>query len=248
MKTKKNLLASMLITALLLTSIGVAQEKEDKSYGMAEITFMLPKIGMENAFVKAVAAHNNLYHKEGPYHAYLDNVLTSKEAGWYVWIMGPCTFTDLDSRPGEGAHTDHWNKNISPLVQRYGRTEYWRLNDKFSYSSGDTPPKYENIWFVDLKRGDYYRFKALMTKIKAAYVKKGEGNLNVYDTQFNANDGRDVALVWGLKNWAELDDDDEGIKKEYEEINGEGSWDNAMDEWSEITVSIKSQVWEHDVN
>ena len=110
MKTKRNLLASLLIAALLLTATGIAQEKEKKSYDMAEITFMLPKIGMEKAFVKAVTAHNNLYHKEGPYQAHLDNVLTGKEAGWFVWIMGPCTFTDLDSRPGEGAHTAHWDK------------------------------------------------------------------------------------------------------------------------------------------
>lgn len=248
MKTKKILLTSMLITALLLTSIGIAQEKDEKSYGMAEISFMLPKIGMEKAFVKAVTAHNNLYHKEGPYQAHLDYILTGKETGWYVWIMGPCTFTDLDGRPGKGAHADHWDQNVAPHVQKYGRNEYWKFNEKLSYKSEDTTPKYENLWVIDLKRGDYYRFKALMTKIKAAYTKKGEGILRVYDNQFNAGDGREVTIVWEFNKWAELDDDDDGIKKEYEEINGEGSWDNAMDEWSEITVSIKSQVWEHGVN
>ncbi len=247
MKTKKNLLASMMIAALLLTSIGIDKEKDEKTYGMAEITYMLPKIGMEKAFVKNVTAHNDLYHKEGPHHAYIDNILTGKETGWYVWIMGPCTFTDLDSRPGEGAHSDHWAQNVAPHVQKYGRTEYWKFNEKLSYELGDTPPKYENLWIVDIKRGDYYRFKALMTKVKAAHAKKGKESISVYDNQFNAGDGREVAIVWEFSKWADLDDDDGGIKKEYEEINGEGSWDNAMDEWTEITDSIKSQVWEHDV-
>ena len=29
----------------------------------------------------------------------------------------------------------------------------------------------------------------------------------------------------------------------YEEINGEGTWQNAMDEWNEITESIVRQMW-----
>ena len=86
-----------------------------------------------------------------------------------------------------------------------------------------------------------------MTKIKAAHEKRGKGSIRVYDNQFNAGDGREVTIVWEYSNWAEFDDDDGGIKKYYEEINGEGSWDNAMDEWTEITESIKSQVWKHDL-
>ena len=110
-----------------------------------------------------------------------------------------------------------------------------------------TPPKYEVLWVIDIKRGDYYRFKALMTKIQAASAKKGEGNIKVYNNQFVTDDGREVVIVWDYKNWAAFDEEGGGIKKEFEEINGEGSWENAMDEWTEITESIKRQVWEHDV-
>lgn len=247
MKTKNKLLSSLLIIAMLITSIGIAQEKEKKKYGMVEIVYILPKIGMEKAFVNAVTEHNNMYHKEGPYKGHMDLILTGDDAGWYVWAMGPCMFSDLDNRPGEGAHTEHWTNSVAPKVKKYGRTEYWRYNEKLSYKSDDTPSKFENIWLVDIKRGDYYRFKALMKKIKEAYKKKGDGNIHVYDNQFNAGDGRDVAILWAFSSWAEFDDDDGGIKKFYEEINGEGSWENAMDEWTEISVSINSQVWEHGV-
>ena len=98
------------------------------------------------------------------------------------------------------------------------------------------------VWIVDLKRGSYYRFKAIMEKIKEAFVKKGEGHMRVYSNQFSANDGRDIAIVWSMKNFAELDDEGT-IKKEYEEINGENSWNNMLDEWLDITVSVKSQLW-----
>ena len=246
MKTKRNLLASMLIAALLLTSTGIAQEKEEKTYGMAEITYMLPKIGSEKAFVSSVKAHNEKYHNDGPHRAYLDNVLTGDESGWYVWVMGPCTFTDLDSRPGKGAHADDWTQNIAPTIRKYGRTEYWKFNEELSNISNDTPPKYEELWVIDLKRGDYYRFNALMSKIKAAYAKKG-ANISVYNNQFPTDDGREIVIVWDYSSWAGFDDEGRGIKKDFEEINGEGSWDNMLEEWNEITENIVRQVWEHDV-
>ena len=244
MKTKKNLWVVVLISALLLTSIGYSQEMENKSYKMVELSYMLPKIGMEKAFVKAIKEHNNLYHKEGAYAAQLDYITTGKDAGWYVWGMGSITFTDLDKRPGKGAHADDWDKKVSPLVTKYGRVEYWKMNDKLSYGTATGKEKYETIWILDIKRGDYDRFKAFMAKVKEAYIKKGGDMYAVYDNQFREGDGRDVAIVWPINSWADMDKDDGGIKKTYEEINGEGSWDNAMKEWMDYTVGMISQVWE----
>jgi hypothetical protein len=246
MRTPKILLSAILMVALLFTTNGIAQEKEKESYAMAEITYMLPKIGSEQDFVKGVAAHNDKYHAEAPHTAYLDNILTGKDAGWYVWIMAPCTFSDLDSKPGLGAHSDHWNKNVAPTIQKYGRTEYWRVNMDLSYYANETEAKLETLWVLDLKRGDYYRFKNLMTKIKAAYEKKGTDNIGVYDNQFYANDGREVVIVWDSQSWSEFDDNN-SIKKEYEEVHGEGSWQSMLDEWNDIVVSINSQVWRHNV-
>lgn len=242
MKTNKFLMISVLIVTLLITSISIAQEKE--TYQMVNLQYIMPKVGMEKAFVKAVTDHNNLYHKDGVYQASLDNILTGGETGWYVWLMGPNTFSDLDGSPGEGAHMDHWTKTVAPTIQKYGRSEFWKYNEKFSYNAEKETPKYENIWILDLKRGDYYRFKALMLKIKVAHEKKADDSILIYENQFNANDGREIAIVWPFNKWAELDIDNGGIKKVYEELNGEGSWQDAMEEWTEITESINSQVWE----
>jgi len=136
---------------------------------------------------------------------------------------------------------------VTPHVRKYGRTEYWRYNANLSHQSDATPPKYEELWVIDLKRGDYYRFKALMGKIKAAYAKKGKGNISVYNNQFITDDGREVVIVWDYSSWAGFDDESRGIKKDFEETNGEGSWDNMLEEWNEITESIVRQVWKHDV-
>jgi len=243
MRTKKNVLNSMLLLlALLFSFMGFTQDKE--SYGMAEIAYIKAKIGMETNFIKAVKKHNTTYHKAEPYKAYLDYIMSGKESGWFVWSMGPCTFTDLDNAPGEGAHNNHWDTKVAPLVAEYGKQEFWRYNKKLSYSSGKKENKFANIWFIDVKRGDYHRFKVLVSKIKDAYEKRGTKSIAVYNNQFNDNEGRDVAIVWELKNLAEMDDDSESIKKEFEEINGEGSWENMLDNWEDITVDINSQLWE----
>ena len=239
MKTKNYFIASILFVSVLFSTTILAQEK----YSMVELQFIMPKIGMESAFESAVKAHNNLYHKDAPYKASVDVILTGKQSGWYVWIMGPCMFTDLDSRPVSDAHDKDWSEKVAPKIAKYGAVEYWRHNSELSYKSGTEDAKLEEIWFLDIKRGDNYKFKAFIAKIKAAFEKRGEGDMQVYYNQFNEDDGRDVAIVWGMKNWTEMDKDDDGIKKYYEEINGEGSWTNAMDDWEEIVQSMKSQLW-----
>ena len=128
MKTKATLLSLLFLSVALLSSSTTFAQDEKESYSMVEITFMLPKIGMEKNFENSVKEHNAKYHKDGPFRASLDYILTGKEAGWYVWIMGPCTFSNLDNRPEDDAHRAHWDKNVSPTVAKYGRTEYWRYN------------------------------------------------------------------------------------------------------------------------
>lgn len=240
MKAKKIGLSIMLCGIMLFAFTGISQEKED--YQMAEITFMLPKIGMEKAFEDAVKEHNTKFHKEAPYKANLDYILTGEETGWYVWLMAPCTFTDLDKRPNNETHRAHWDKTISPLIKKYGRTEYWRFNNKLSHVTSGNAPKLETIWMFDIKEGDYYRFQALIEKVKEAHKKKGD-EFSVYINQFSEGNGRQIALVWPHKNWADLDIEDGGIKTTYEEINGEGSWANLLDEWREITTSFSAQLW-----
>lgn len=249
MKPKTNLIVT-LVFALMLTTFTANAQEEKEPYRMVEITYMLPKIGMEKAFEGAVKAHNEKYHKEGVFKASLDLILTGKESGWYVWIMGPCTFTDLDARPDNAAHTNDWDKNVSPTILKYGRNEFWRYNNKLSYhkegSSDDA--NLENIWFIDVKKGQDYKFREFIEKVKKAHEKRGEGNLYVYNNQFRDNEGRDVAIVWTLKNWAEMDDDDGGIKKYYEELYGEGSWANGLKDWDNSIKSITSQMWKIGVN
>lgn len=242
MKTNKQRIALLITGMFLIAFSGFAQE-EDKEYQMAEIMYMLPKIGHEGDFVNGVKEHNKAYHSEGPYTAHLDRIETGREAGWHVWIMAPCTLSDLDGRPDDDAHGQDWNDKVAPHVARYGRTEYWVHNDKLSLKTGDGVPAMEEIWFIDVEDNKGSVINKFLEKVKEAFERKGNANYHIYNNRFNAGDGRDMAIVWEHANWASFDNDDGGIKEDFEAINGEGSWEKALEDWRSAVKRMNQQVW-----
>jgi hypothetical protein len=81
-----------------------------------------------------------------------------------------------------------------------------------------------------------------MTKVRAIHEKKNDG-IAVYDNEFAQNDGRDVAIVWSMANWAEMDKEDWKMKDEFEAMYGEGSWQLALEEWKDVMESMRQEIW-----
>ena len=243
MKTKMKLVCSILIFTLILNYSGHSQESKT-DYSMAVLAFMDAKIGSEKAFETAAIEHNEKFHNTVPNKAYLDQIMSGSQAGTYVWVQAPCTFTDLGNIDLGDEHENHWNDKVAPHISDYGAVEYWKMNKKLSYyPNPEEEHKFSNIWVIDLKQGEYHRFKALMLKIVEAHEKKGGEQIRVFNNRFNGADGRDVAINWNVKDMASMDMDDGGIKPTYEEINGEGSWANMVKEWQDITKSVNSMLW-----
>lgn len=220
----------------------LSAQEDSKTYRMVELSYMKAKVGMEAKFEAGVKAHNEKYHKDGKYGSELYAVSTGNEAGWYVWTMGGFTFTDLDSRPDDKAHNDDWSKNVGPYVEDYGRVEYWRWNDMLSNRKDADDETMIQLWWLDIKRGEYYRYKKVMTDVIAVYKKMDE-ELNSYDNEFRQDDGRDVALVWPLANWASMDKDDWKMKTEFEALHGEGSWQRTLEEWEDVIEGNNQELW-----
>ncbi len=208
---------------------------------MVELSYMKAKVGMEAKFEAAVKKHNEKYHKEGAYGATLFAIATGSEAGWFVWAMGPTTFTELDSRPTGDEHAADWDKNVAPYIAEYGRVEYWRWNEKLS-NWKESDEKMINLWWMDIESGEYYRFKQFMEKVVPIF-KEMDDEMNVYNNQFRQSDGRDVAIVWPMENWASMDDEGWNMKEEYEKKYGEGSWENALEDWDDFVASMSGEVW-----
>ena len=242
MKTTKHLF-NLLLTALLCCSLNSYAQDSNTDYSMAVVVYIDAKVGHEAQFESAAAEHNAKHHNEAPNKGWLNQIMSGEDAGTYAWVMAPCTFTDLDNMKLGDEHDKHWNDKVVPHIESYGAQEYWKYNKDLSYyPNAEQVNKFGEFWIIDLKRGDYYRFKALMGMIIEAFEAQGTGSIRVYDNQFNANDGRDVTLIFDMENLSEMDMNN-SIKGSYEELHGEGSWSIMLDEWNEITISINSQLW-----
>jgi len=233
----------MLLSAFLFFAfIAFGQEKEEKKTTVVESVYILPKRGMADEFEKAIKSHNEKFHPEGDHVAGLRRVDYGLKAGWYVWIMGPTTYAALDSRPTkENGHEEDWNKNIDPLVEKYGAVSLWNFNEKLSFGKDLVMnSKHYEAWAVDLKRGQYYRFKAIAKKLMKTSENLGVAFL-VFNNPLHTPKSADIGLVWNFDSY-EAWSQDIGFMKEFEKLYGKGSWQNMLDEWYDILVDYNAEL------
>jgi hypothetical protein len=232
--------------ALLILTIGYnaySQSTPDVTPMVIESQRILPKMGMEEKFEAAILAHNKKFHPEGPYVAGLRVVEYGDKAGWYSWIMGPTVCGSLDTRPAkETGHDQDWSTTIAPLVDQYGAVDLYIYNANLSYGLDIyKKTKHEEIWSIDLKEGQYYRFKAICEKLKKVYEQMGNTAFIVLDNAVHTTGGPDVAIIWSFSSYKDWFKDD-GPKAAYDKMYGEGSWQTMIDEWKDIIVDYNSEI------
>lgn len=235
------ILSKLLLLAFFMPLFLSAQEEAEKKYHLVELTYIKVKVGMEAKFEAAVKAHNDKFHADAPYKAYLYSISTGNDAGWYVWEMRGMTFSEMDSRPDTKAHGEDWNKNIAPHIQKYGRNEIWRSNYKLSHQGENSGNKII-LWLLDIERGEYYRFKAFMEKVIEIHKEQNE-SIYSFNNSFPQNDGRDFAIVWPFDKWGSFDEEDWSMKDKFDEKYGEGAWQDALEEWEDVVSSTSQEVW-----
>ena len=233
----------MVIFALFIVNSAFAQTSDEKPTMVAETMYIMPKKGMNDKFEAAIKAHNLKYHPEGPYKAGLRKVEYGDKAGWYVWVYGPTTYSSIDTRPAkEAGHTDDWTKTIEPLVETYGETSLWDFNTDLSYGRDIMlKSKLYEVWIVKLKRGEYYRFKAIAEKLKKAYETDGKTAFIIYNNPLHTSKSGDLAILWSFNTYAEWSKDP-GIKAAYEKLIGANSWQQMLDEWNDILVDYTAEI------
>jgi len=214
-------------------------------YKMWEVTYMKPTTENVDLLMDNLAAHNKKFHASGPRKVTVWSNLTGSHIGDFAWVMGPFTFTDLDTpHPDQKGHDDDWNKNIEPYLD-ITASEYWKLDDKLSYVPENYKYGGKVIWSVfDLQPFEGYRFKELCKKITEIYKKKNyTKTFEVYWNQFESKEGRDAVIETNFDKWAFLDEDDAFVK-DYEEIHGEGTYRLAIEEYRDIVISVEDELSE----
>lgn len=241
MKTKK-FFNPFLLFFLGISLIGYSQESSD--YEMFQLTYVQAKLGHEIDFSQAVKSHNENFHNEAPNTASLDLIMSGRQAGWYAWVLGPCTFTKMETIELGEAHNNDWNNNVVPHIARYGATEYWQFNPALSYVAVPYEEvNYMTVIFLDVKRGTKDSdITALFKNLKEASEKKGV-DFREYFSRFGSSNGRrGLAIVIGHRNMAALDIN-KHIRNEYTELFGEDGWQKAVDQWNTYFTGVNVELW-----
>lgn len=233
-----------IFTFLAIMAIVAFSMAQDNGYAMFENTRITPKTDKMKAFGKAMAEHNKKFHNTGPYHANVWAITVGQHTGDIVWSMGPLTYSDLDSRPGGEDHMNDWMDKVMPNVACVKENNLWKLDKDHSYNPDNKRSDKLSIRIYDLKDWQGYRFKELLEKVVKVYKAKDyDETFGVYWSQFDVNTDEDVAIVWGFNKWATFDEDPK-FRKDYEEINGEGSWQKFLEELRGTINSARDEVWE----
>ena len=221
----------------------IAQTTEDKPKVIIQTMYVLPKRGMEDKFEAAVKAHNTKFHPDGPNKAGLRKVEFGEKANWYVWVLGPTSYSALDAPPTkESGHDADWTANVEPLVDTYGETQIWEINQDLTYGFDLLKKaKYYEVWSVKLKPGEYSRFKSLCEKLKKTYEAMGTTAFVIFDNPLHQAKGGDVGILWSFNSYAEWGKDS-GVMQAYEKLYGAGSWKKMIDDWDAAKIDYNSEI------
>ena len=237
-----------LMWAVIICLIPMLGTSQDTDYQLFELFYFTPESGHGADLTEAMSAHNKKYHPRGDYSAQVYSVMNGPNAGKYVWSMGPTTWTKIESRPADKGHDQDWDENVGIHIESYDATDFFKLNAEMSYFPGPTDLKVLNVWLVDLKDDQSYRYKQMMKKVTAVYKENEyEMPFGIYDRQLAGSHGIDVAMIWFVDG-LEFFDTQGPFAKDFDEMYGEGSMENLMDEWTSIVDRMDVEVWRFDAD
>lgn len=216
-----------------------------KDYQMWETTYITPKAEKMAELKKGMAEHNKKFHNDGPYLAHVWNIYAGYREGEWLWAMGPCTWTHLDDRPDSKEHNEDWQNNVVPYVEKFGGSQYWKLNAEVSTPVEGEPEQNKALWTAyDLKPFEGYRFIEMLRKVKKVYDEKSyPHSMFVYEAELDDGSGRDVLIGWYFEKYAWFDRDSK-FWRDYEEVHGEGTWRLFMEEFRDVVKGQTDQLAE----
>lgn len=197
-------------------------------------------------------AHNIKYHARGTTHqAMVYTISTGPNVNKLIWSMGPTTFTNLDTRPAAGGHDEDWRDNVMPYIKKMERAEYWsamtELNNTDMLEGDEMKFKHMYIRYHEVAEGQGFNLKTLLKQMSdGVKAMEGENPFGFYDNSFRQgyDNGRHIATISFLKNWAELDEDWE-LKKGFVKAHGDDAWEPWTEGMSAAMRNSWDEIWSY---
>jgi len=239
---------SLMIMVVMVFGTIITINAQKKSYVMWESITLTPDNTKLKVLGENMRKHNQTYHKDGAYKAYVYNISTGPNVGKIVWEMGPLTYSHLDARPSAGGHDADWRDKIMPYVKEMSNSEYWKKDKELSNTDMMDQNKVSHpllsIRYLEVVKNGGQNVKILLKQIsKAVKAMEGENPFSVYYNEFQQGDlGRHIALVSSFKNWAELDKED-NFKEAFLKVNGKNSWQTFLDNMNDTFSNSWDEFW-----
>ena len=214
-----------------------------QDYNLYETIYLTALPGSGNELQQELARHNKEFHSEAPHAAFVDFVVNGPQAGDLIWVMGPSTFSDHDSRPSGDPHDSDWAGNVLAHA-RSGKAEYWRQNSELSYlpeSSEDEDRPLARVRFFEV--ADNALFQKVQGQVVAINKARGISRPRaMFQKQFQHTDGRDWATVTDYTSWSELDEEQPGnFQETFGELYGDDAWETFQEEAGQAIISRRDE-------
>lgn len=249
----KKCIASITMLVMILGISIQSEAQESKDYQMWQNVMLTPDYTNLKVFGENMRKHNQTYHSEGNFNAYVYNITTGPNAGSMIWQMGPMMYKHNDSRP-EGAHDIDWRDNVMPYVKKIHTIEYWSQDDELSNTSmvrGESV-KYPILFvrMMELADDHQYLSKDFFSKVSATIKSMpGENPWGLYYNNFLQGDlGRHIATVGFNKNWTEFDEDGPNFKEAFEKLYGKNSFQDFLDARDDLFKNTFDEIWVYNKN
>lgn len=227
----------------LLCIPGLLLAQENTGYPVIENVMLTVDPEDVSKFEAGMAAHNKKFHADDTYGARVYWISNGKNAGKYVWNMGPIPWAAFDNRPAMEGHDEDWNTNVLAYVEAEGEVNYWRFHAERSNFSKDFDLKNLLVFVVDVKRFRDMEFISAVEQVQQVYKEKRPDQIyGIYTNEMANMEGNDFAWVdfFGSSSWMGQQDT---FFQDFEAVHGEGSAGKFMKTIENTTDGERHELW-----
>ncbi|TDQ29390.1 hypothetical protein [Zeaxanthinibacter enoshimensis] len=233
---------NLIFLLFLLPLMAVSQGSTD--YPVITNLQLTPLPGKIVQFEQGLAEHNKKFHADGGNGARVYWVSSGKNAGRYMWVMGPTTWSAMDTpiQP-EKEHNDHWNQKIAPFAETVGRVDYWRFHPEYSNFPADFDIDNLLVFVMDIKPFKGMQAIEIVKKVQKLYMEKyPDEPYGVYVNELSNLEGQDLAWVdfFGNMNYMSRPDT---FPQDFETVHGEGSFMKFLKEVEDSVEGTHEELW-----
>ncbi|GMN09287.1 hypothetical protein MTsPCn9_02570 [Croceitalea sp. MTPC9] len=241
MKTIRTKLFIAMITMTFTFGLN-AQESQPEPIFMN--VMLTPNPAKITEFEAGIKSHNKKFHASGANAVRVYWISSGKNAGKYIWSMGPTAWTAFDgaNNPDE-AHSNDWNTNVAPYAEATTETNYWKGDAAHSNFTNDFELKNLAVFYLDMKRFQNQKFMTVLDKVTKVYkTKDANEQWGVYWNQMPNTDGQDMVWINFFDSMSWMGEDDK-FPQWYEEVHGEGSFTGFLKDFEASTKGDWQELW-----